>query len=86
MKTRDDVKQLADRLRTERDELRVQLDLAKKEARDEWTELEDKWDHLRRRLSLIRDEADDASGEAAAAANLLADEIKNGYERIRKLI
>ena len=77
---------MADRLRQERDELAVKLDLAKMEARDEWDALEKKWQSLSQKMKAVREEAADAGSEVKEAAQLLADEVKEGYERIRKRV
>ena len=73
-------------LEAERDELKVKLGLAKLEARDEWRALEGKMDSLRGRMKVIGGEAKEASGDVAAAVDVLADEIKDGFSKIRKLI
>jgi len=73
-------------LETERDELRVKVGLAKLEARDEWAELEKKMEAMRGRVRVVGDEARETSGDVAAAVNMLADEIKEGFARIRELI
>jgi uncharacterized protein YjbJ (UPF0337 family) len=80
---RDDLKDLAQRLERQRDELRVQAHLAKAEAREEWEELEEKWEQLKGKLRTAGEEADDASDDVKAAASLLMDELKKGYDRIR---
>lgn len=76
---------LMQQLETERDELKLQIGLAKLEARDEWQELEGKMDALRGRLKVIGEEAKEAGGDVAAAADVLADEIKEGFSKIRQL-
>ena len=81
---RDDLKDLAKRLERQRDELRVQAHLAKAEARDEWEELEEKWEQLKGKLRNVGEQADEASDDVKAAASLLIDELKKGYERIRE--
>ncbi|MBT8338368.1 MAG: hypothetical protein KJO11_17405 [Gemmatimonadetes bacterium] len=81
----DKMKSLLERLETERDELKVKLGLAKLEAREEWQELEDKIQGLRGRLGRLKDEAGEAGGDVGAAFDLVADEVKQGFERIRKL-
>ena len=86
MSGNDELKGLADRLRQDRDELILQLDLAKMEARDEWEELEGKWQDFTGKMKVVREEAADASGEVREAAKLLAEEVKEGYARIRKLM
>lgn len=80
---RDDLKDLATRLERQRDELRVQAHLAKAEAREEWEELEEKWEQLKGKLRRVGEEADDASDDVKAAASLLMDELKKGYDRLR---
>lgn len=74
------------RLEEERDELKVKMGLAKLEAREEWAELEEKIQRLRGRLKVLGGEARDASGDVGAAFDMLAEEVKDGLERIRKLL
>jgi SMC interacting uncharacterized protein involved in chromosome segregation len=83
---REKLEQMMKRLETERDELRVQLGLAKLEARDEWQELEKKMDALRGRMKVLGSEAKEASGDVGAALDTLGDEIKDGFDRLRKLV
>ena len=80
------IKSLLSQLETERDELKLKLGLAKLEARDEWQELEGKMDSLRGRLKVVGEGAKEAGGDVAAAADVLAGEIKDGFAKIRKLI
>ena len=77
---------LLKQLETEREELKLQLGLAKLEAREEWQELEGKMDTLRGRLKVIGEEAREAGGDVAAAADVLVDEIKDGLSKIRRLV
>ena len=87
MTERDDrLQSLLQRLETERDELKMKLGLAKLEAREEWQELEDKIQGLRGRLKLLRDEAGEASGDLGTAFDMMADEVKQGLERMKKLL
>ena len=74
------------KLETERDELRVKLNLAKLEARDEWDGLERKMDSLKGRMKVLGEEAKDAGEDVGAAFDVLANEIKEGFARLRKLI
>lgn len=85
MNAREDMQRLLDTLATQRDELIVQANLAKLEARDEWRELEGKLDELRGRAEQAADVAGDAGQDVAAAAKLLGEEIAHGYDRLRKL-
>lgn len=80
------LRKLTEQLEQERDELKLKIGLAKLEARDEWQELEGKMDSLRARAKVVREEAREASGEVGAAADVLVDEIKEGFARLRKLV
>lgn len=76
---------LAD-LERERDELRVRLHLAKAEARDEWDRLDARLAELRTRLDRVGDEAGGVFEDVGEAAKLLGDEIKTGFERLRRML
>jgi hypothetical protein len=84
--TKERLKALLQQLETERDELKLKMGLAKLEARDEWQALEGKMDSLRGRMKVIGGEAKEASGDVAAAVDVLAGEIKDGFAKIKKLI
>jgi hypothetical protein len=73
-----------DRLRTDRDELRVKAHLAKAEARDEWEKLEFKWREIESRLKAAGHEAKGAGGGVKSAVELLAEELEQGYRKIRR--
>jgi F0F1-type ATP synthase membrane subunit b/b' len=47
---RNELRELTEKLEQQRDELRVKAALARAEARDEWDELEEKWDRLKGKL------------------------------------
>ncbi len=80
----DKVEKLLQKLKTERDELRVQLHLLTAEARDEWEEVEKRWVHVESRMKRVGDAAADAGEDVAAAGKQLAEEIGDAYQRIRK--
>lgn len=74
--------ELIENLRRERDELRVQLQLAKQEVRDRWEPIEGKWESLEGRLRAIGSATGEAGKDVATAASLLVDEITEGYREI----
>ncbi len=84
--TQDKLDELVEILKQRRDELYVQLHLGKAEAKDLWNETEDKWRDLRSQLDTIDDGTGDVAKDVGAAAMLMAEEIKQGYERLRKLL
>ncbi len=73
-------------LATQRDELRVQLHLLKAETRDEWDELEEKWQHLEGKLGVVGKSAKLSAQEIGAATEQLGEELGRAYERIKKAI
>ena len=81
-----DIDTLIEGLKQQRDAIKVQLHLGKAEARQEWEELEQKLEHLRAKAKVVGNETQDASQDVFEAAKLLAEEIKRGYDRIRKLL
>ena len=72
-----------EKLRQERDELRLKMHLGKAELKEEWEALERKWEHLEGRMSGVAGEAREASREVGAAFGVLADELGEAYRRIR---
>jgi len=86
MAIRQNIDSIIERLKTERDELKVQMHLARAELRDEYEELETRFGELESRGKRVRDETGDSAEQLEAAAKLLAEEIKAGYERIWKAI
>ena len=81
-----DIDEIIKSLKQQGDEIKLQLHLAKSEARDEWAILEKKLEVLKSKTETIRHEAGDASEDIFAATKLVADEIKHGFERLRKLL
>jgi hypothetical protein len=75
------------KLQQERDELALKMHLGKKEAADEWERLEAKWHELKVRATLpVQDAADERTVGVGLAFELAAEELKKGYESIRKLL
>jgi uncharacterized protein YoxC len=79
----DTLKKLGAELRQTRDELRVQMHLAKADARDEWERLEKKWDDFEEKWDKVEDVAEDAGKDVGQALSALGAEIKSGYQKIR---
>ena len=77
--------ELLKKLEQRRDELNVQMHLGKAEAKDLWQETEDKWRHLRSQLDEIDNDTGDVAKDVGAAAMIVAEEIRQGYDRLKKL-
>lgn len=68
-------------LKQVRDELRIQVHLAKKEVQDDWEELEDKMEDM-----VAKAQLSDTGEGIKDAVELLGEELKLGYERVRDAI
>ncbi len=82
----DDLKKLVEDLKQQRDEINVQLHLAKAEVRDEWDTLEVKWEEVKGKMAGVNEAATQTKESITSAAALLVEEIKQGYERIKKTL
>ncbi|SNT16068.1 hypothetical protein [Tropicimonas sediminicola] len=76
-----DLEKLKEDLKRARDEMRLQLHLASKEAEDEWTELTGEWDKF-----LSRSQFDRSTEEVGEAARQLGLRMKDAYDRMKKAV
>lgn len=80
---KNELEKLRDGLLQQRDELKVQMGLAKLEAKQEWEKAEEQLDQFAAKLETIGNEAKEASEDVWESVKLLGEEIKNAYERIK---
>lgn len=73
-------------LKQQRDELQVQLHLAKADAKDEWSRLEAQWDEIKPKLEAAREEVGKTAESVGTALSMAIEELKKGYERLRSRI
>ena len=85
-KEQNTVENLIDALSRERDELRLKLELARLEMRDQWEPLEEKWNSLESKLRSVGDATEEAGKDVLAASKLLIGEIGEAYKDIWKQI
>lgn len=76
-----DIDKLMEDLKRTRDEMKLQLHLATKEAEDEWGDLTSEWDKF-----LTRAQFDKSSEEVGEAAKELGMRMKAAYDRMRKAV
>ena len=70
-------------LKTERGKLQVQLHLLNMDAKEEWNELEKKYEKFKAKASTVADVTEDSAGDVAEALKLVGEELREGYKRIR---
>jgi seryl-tRNA synthetase len=66
-----------------RDELKLQLALAKNEAKDEWTRLETSFERLQGEIKRIGIDAREPLKDIGVAVQHLVDELKKGVSRAK---
>ena len=82
----DRLDELIEKLKRQRDELALQIHLGKAEAKEEWEKLEKKWEQLKAQRGPLKEAMDESAKDLGAALSLLGEELKSGYQRIKKLL
>jgi len=75
---------LIEDLKRQRDEIRVQMHLAKAEAKEEFSKLEERWEDLQKRIKSAGNEAVNAGKEVKNAVGIVAEELVEAYKRVKK--
>jgi len=70
-------------LKQQRDELAVKVHFGKEEARDEWNRLTAKMEELLRAYEPTRAAVEETADNVWTALRLAANELKDGFERVR---
>lgn len=73
-------------LRRVRDELKVQVHLGRAEAKEQWEKLEKRFHRAEAEVKKLAQRAEEPLHDVAEAAELLLEEIRNGYRRLRELL
>lgn len=71
-------------LRHERDELKLQMHLAKKELQDEWENLDQQLESLGQRYEPLRKAVAESTDDVWDSLKLVGSEIREGFSKIRK--
>jgi DNA repair exonuclease SbcCD ATPase subunit len=79
-----DIDDFWDKLKTQRDEMRVQSSLARAEFRDEMEEIEQKWQKAEQVFDHLQDKAVETTAEMQSSAKVVMEEISSAYDRIRQ--
>jgi hypothetical protein len=83
MDIQSELEKVKDGLLQQRDELLVQMGLAKLEAKEEWEKAEAKLEQFAAKLEGVGEEAKEASEDVLRSLKALGEEVKNAYERIK---
>ena len=80
----ESIERIGDELKRDRDELNLQIHLAGAEVREEWHEVEKKWESFRSSSKRMGQAAGESSGDIGSALVALGDELKEAYKKIKK--
>ena len=80
---KDEINEMIAELKQVRDELKVQLHLAKEDLKDDWDQVEGNLEKLEAKAKNIGKATAEASVDVGEAAKLLAEEVKHGFDKIR---
>lgn len=69
-----------------RDELRLKAHLLEADARERFEGLERDFEKLEQEVASVKGAAGEAGGDVSAAAKLLLESVRSGFERIRKAL
>lgn len=86
MDYKDELNKALDYIKQQRDEINVRLHLGKKDLQDEMQVVDKKWDDFRLRSENLLETADESAEDVSEALKLLGEEIKAGFEKIRKAL
>ena len=84
MSIKNEFDNLLEKLKSERDELKLKLHLASLEAKEEFEEAEKNWNTLKIKAAEIADDSKETSEEFIAKAKIVGEELKDAYSRISK--
>ena len=70
-------------LDTERGKLEVQLHLLSMDAKEEWSELEKRFEEFKTKASAVAEVTEESAGDVGEALKLVAEELREGYKKIR---
>lgn len=68
-------------LKTKRDEIELKIHLASRDLQRDWEDLEDKWSKFKARAGIDR-----TAHDVTSAFENLGDELRRGYDRIKKAL
>lgn len=86
MSQRDQLAKLISTLKQQRDELALQIQLGKAEAREEWGKVTAKLDDLANEYEPLKDAVEETAGSVFSAMKRVAEEIQEGFQSIRKAL
>lgn len=82
----EDLKVIVEKLKQQRDVLALKIHLASADVRDEWAQLEKKWQEISEKSDQVMDEVDETSLDVQKHLHKLATDLKEHYTEIKKIL
>jgi hypothetical protein len=82
--SKENLTELVSTLKRQRDQLALKIHLGEAEAKQEWERVTKKLDNLMKEYEPLTDAVQESAGNVFDAMLLVAEEVKDGFNRIRK--
>jgi hypothetical protein len=86
MEEQKEIETFMDKVQRQRDEIFLQIHLAKAEMREEWESAEKKLERMKAKTPVVAKESGESLKDLGAAVRLVGEELLRSYERIKKSI
>jgi hypothetical protein len=86
MEEQKEIETFMQKVQRQRDEIFLQIHLAKAEIKEEWEAAEKKLEHLKAKTPAVAKEGGESIKDLGAAVKLVGEELLRSYERIKKTI
>lgn len=86
MSEKSNLEELISTLKQKRDEMRVKMNLAGRETKQEYDRLSDRINELMKQYEPTKDAASESADKVFSALKLAGEEMKNGLDRIWKTL
>lgn len=84
MEMKEEFTRMLEKLKTERDELKLKLHLASMEGKEEFEEAEKKWQHLKVKAADMNENLAKTTSELMSSTKIIGEELQQTYQRIAK--
>lgn len=81
---KDHLAELISTLKQQRDELALKAHLGTMESKEEWDRVSAKFDQLTSDFEPAKNAVEESAGDVWESLKLVAEEVKSGFDRIRK--
>lgn len=86
MEEQKEIESFMDKVQRQRDELFLQIHLAKAEMKEEWEAAEKKLERMKAKAPTVAKESGESLKDVGTAVKLVGEELLRSYERIKKTL